>query len=32
MLFSPASMQEEMMFTGVDQAEIIAMKKVLIDV
>jgi copper homeostasis protein len=32
MLFSPASMQEEMMFTGVDQAEIIAMKKVFIDV
>jgi copper homeostasis protein len=32
MLFSPASMQEEMMFTGVDQEEIIAMKKVLIDV
>jgi copper homeostasis protein CutC len=27
MLFSPASMQEQMMFTGVDQEEIIIMKK-----
>ncbi len=29
MSYSPSSMQEQMMFTGVDQAEIIAMKKVL---
>ena len=27
MLFSPASMQEQMMFTGIDEAEIMAMKK-----
>ncbi len=27
MLFSPSSMQEQMMFTGIDEAEIMAMKK-----